>query len=242
MARRTQRATTIAAAVLVLGTTTMTGTNAADTDRVGQVQTVARDALGGAAELPVAVGIGDIANPPQEESPWPPKGLAFTSVQWSMSPGDATPTFTPPNPATSHPTNWECTTSITGTYAHASCMPTSAPDPGFLGWNCYDPFVVVDVISGTGSTSGGDAVTGRAKCGTTAAICHAATGITVTADPPDSTPVIDIATAKFGIGTHAAYCQHAAFPQQPAPLECDADFYAARPSATWTVRCAPIDP
>ena len=242
-----RRVATVAAAMLTLSGTTLTAANAGEGDLVRQVQAVTdadvvvggggiKDVLAGGERLP---GVGGLADLPGFQQTWPPAGFALTSIQWSMGPGDAVPTFTPPNPLTSHPTNWSCTTSVTGTFAHASCMPTSAPDPGTVGWSCYDPFVVVDLTNGAGDDA--NSLVGSSHCGTTYATCVAATGITVAAGGLSSS-VIDISSAKFGIGTPAAHCQHAAFPAQPAPLECDADFAGVKPTATWTVRCAPIDP
>jgi hypothetical protein len=162
---------------------------------------------------------------------FPPAGFTTTSIIWSMSPGQTTPAFTPPNPATSHPANWSCTTSTTATTAHAECTPTDPYDPGTVGWACYDPFVVADISTpvtvssdpthGGVGTPGATAasITGTSHCGTTSSTCTATT-----------TPA------------GAGHCQLPAFPHQPAPLECDADFGASAPVATWTVRCAPIDP
>lgn len=148
---------------------------------------------------------------------FPPAGFAVTAVTWSMAPGQLTPAFTPPNPATSHPANWSCTTSTTATTAHASCTPTDPPDPGTAGWSCYDPFVVGDV---SGPIPGADSITGESHCGTSSALC----------------------TAVSGAGAPPGNCRNWSFVQVPTPLECEVDFGNATRLATWSVRCAPIDP
>jgi len=202
-------------AVLALGATTVTTAHADD-----PLQPVVKAVGIGGIDAPIDrlgdVGGGVVGGP----GGFPPAGFAVTAVTWSMGPGDLTPTFTPPNPATSHPANWSCTTSLTSTTAHASCMPTDPPDPGTSGWACYDPYVVVDVTSAAAST--GDSITGSSHCGTSYATCTA------------TTPTIGVPAP--------AHCSNWAFPHQPVPLECDADFSFARPTATWNVRCAPIDP
>jgi hypothetical protein len=212
-------------AALAVGTLAVTTTQAsAAPDPLALVKQVARQAN------EVANGaLRDVNDVIGDEYQFPPAGFVTTSISWSMAPGDLTPTFTPPNPATSHPTAWSCTTSTTTTTAHASCTPTSAYDPGTDGWACYDPFVVVDVNSGATPS---DSVTGSAHCGETIATCTATTG----------TVVVEPGGGIGGVGTQVGHCQEAAFPHQPVPLECDADFGGAKPTATWTVRCAPVDP
>lgn len=91
-------------------------------------------------------------------------------------------------------------------------------DPGTVGWSCYDPFVDVTVTSPAGA--GVTTLRGTSRCGTTVATCAA----TTTPTQP------------------AGHCSNAAFPEQPVPLVCEADFSAALPTATWSVRCAPVDP
>jgi hypothetical protein len=148
---------------------------------------------------------------------FPPNGFAVTAVTWTMAPGQTTPSFTPPNPATSHPAAWSCTTSTTATTAHASCTPTGPLDPGTAGWSCYDPFVIGDV---NGPIPGADSITGESHCGTSSALC----------------------TAVSGAGAPPGECRNWSFVQVPTPLECEADFSKASLLATWSVRCAPIDP
>lgn len=149
------------------------------------------------------------------EFQFPPPGFAVTAVTWSMRPGDVLPSFTPPVAAASHPANWSCSTSFpAATTARAECTPTDPPDPGTTGWACYDPFVDVTITGPNLSSIGG-----TSSCGTSVASCTASTGL---------------------VG--AGHCNNWAFPHQPVPLVCEADFGAALPASTWSVRCAPIDP
>ena len=214
MARRRPLLAALAVAALALATTQSSAEEPVDT-----VRRLAQNALG---------GVGGPGGPGGGGGGFPPAGFVTTSISWTMNAGDVAPTFTPPNPATSHPANWSCTTSTTATTAHASCTPTDPYDPGTVGWACYDPFVVVDVDSGNASP---DSVTGSAHCGDTVATCTATTGIG-----------FSTGTIAVGSGTPIAHCQQAAFPHQPVPLNCHAEFSRAKPTATWTVRCAPVDP
>jgi hypothetical protein len=219
-----RRLTLVAAALLAFAA--VAPAHAGD-DPIGDVQRQVAKAADQVQHQLDAIGGGGGVPP----GGFPPAGFTTTSIIWSMAPGQTTPSFTPPNPATSHPANWSCTTSTTTTTAHASCMPTDPYDPGTVGWACYDPFVVVDistpaVVDPPSPTHAGGvsatpaSITGVSHCGTTSATCTASTTVTVA----------------------VSHCQQPAFPHQPAPLECDADFGSSAPVATWTVRCAPIDP
>jgi hypothetical protein len=189
-------------------------------DTVDKVVAIAGGAVNDVArEVDRAVGDGGIGGVggPIGGGGFPPAGFAVTAVNWSKSPAQLSPVFTPPDPNTSHPANWSCTTSTTATTAHASCTPTDPPDPGTSGWSCYDPYVVADVSTPAGPST--ESITGTSHCGTSSSTCTAT-------------------TTAAGVG----HCAQWAFPDQPVPFECDADFSRATRLATWNVRCAPIDP
>lgn len=178
---------------------------------------------GGTVVLDVAVPcqqVEPVLEPLREIGDWvgfPPAGFAVTAVAWSMTPPQVVPSFTPPVGTASHPSNWSCTLSFPSlTTARAECTPLDPPDPGTSGWACYDPFVDVNISTPRAAPS---AVTGTSSCGTSVATCTASTG-----------PL------------PAGHCSNWAFPQQPVPLVCEADWGAALAVSTWSVRCAPIDP
>lgn len=210
-----------AACALALVTAATGAAHAAGPDPLGVVAEAQRDANDAVR------GLGNLG-----EKPFPPPGFAYTSVTWSANAGGV-PVFTGPNAATTHPSSWSCSTSVSGTTAHASCTPLGAPDPGTTAWYCYDPFVVVDltapaVISPSSSLRfAAGAVAGTARCGGSVAHCVASNVVGGTT----------VSLSNLAV----AHCQDYAFPHALAPLECDADFSAAV-NVAWTVKCAPVDP
>jgi hypothetical protein len=215
----------LAAAVALVLATAASGVAVASPDPI----LIARDAVGDVQAIQDGA-VRDLTG----GGAFPPAGFVTTSIVWSMAPGDAAPTFTPPGPA-SHPLNWSCQTSTTATTAHASCTPTDPTDPGTTAWQCYDPYVVADIranpsVKPTSSVRFPSvSVTGTARCGESVAQCTA------------STPVGGAVTTTGNVNAPADHCSDAAWPHQLTPLVCDADFGGAA-GATWSVRCAPVDP
>jgi hypothetical protein len=153
--------------------------------------------------------------------PTPTPAVAYTTVSWSKTATNLTPTFTPPVAAGSSPPSWTCTTSFPATgHARASCEPVAGQPqpPGTSGWGCYAPYATVQVQDPALSTGG--SVTGVTSCDLTVVGCTATTSTT----------------------QPAASCSDVVWAPRVVPFVCEAFYGSVAPGATWIVRCGPLDP